>query len=118
MKEVGGGVVPGLHSPCCRAMEMHGHALFSEACLGVCVFFSSFFIKEHGWLNTAAFTKKRWESWRDSLNDGTASLHPKAFSEAGAPSDASQQNLQPAKPIQSHENCTRGLELAENYQRA
>lgn len=43
MKEVGGGVVPGLHSPRCRAMEMHGHALFSEACLGVGFFFSSSF---------------------------------------------------------------------------
>lgn len=50
-------MVSGLHTPCCRAMEMHGHALFSEACLGV------FFIKEHGWLNTAAFTKKTRESW-------------------------------------------------------
>lgn len=31
----GRGVVSGMHAPCCRAMEMHGHALFSEACLGV-----------------------------------------------------------------------------------
>lgn len=52
-------MVSGLHTLCCRAMEMHGHALFSEACLG-----GFFFIKEHGWLNTAAFTKKSRESWR------------------------------------------------------
>lgn len=92
MKEVGRGVVAGLHSPCCRAMEMHGHALFSEACLGVFLFF---FITEHGWLNTAAFTKRRWASWRDSLNDGAASLHPRAFTEEGASGEASLQNLQP-----------------------
>lgn len=78
---------------------MHGHALFSEACLGF-FFLSFFFIKEHGWLSTAAFTKRRCESWRDSLNDGATSLHPGAFTEAGASSDASLQNLQPAKPVQ------------------
>lgn len=43
--KVGGGVVPGLRCPCCRAMEMHGHALFSEACLAVFFFSSSFFHK-------------------------------------------------------------------------
>lgn len=112
-------MVPGLHSPRCRAMEMHGHALFSEACLGVGFFFFLllFFIKEHGWLNTAAFTKRRWESWRDSLNDGAASLRPEAFTEAGAPSDASLQNLQPAKPVQSLENCTGGCSWQKTTKR-
>lgn len=80
----------------------------------VCFFSFLFFIKEHGWLNTAAFTKRRWESWRDSLNDGAASLHPKAFTEAEASSDpASLQNLQPAEPVRWLGKCT-GLGLASS----
>lgn len=35
MGEVERGEDSGLHIPYCRAKEMHGHALFSKACLGV-----------------------------------------------------------------------------------
>lgn len=55
----------GAHIPCCRAKEMHGHALFSKACRGV-------IHKEHGWSNTAACAEKRWESWRNRWMIGRA----------------------------------------------